>query len=511
MNKRQVVRVLVALALVASACSSGGQADQDDVNACGAERVFGDDVAPLTVAGVVSERWSVETDEATFSSPRTADLNGDGVLDIVQGFGQDTLGAKQSSVIATDGATGEQIWRSTGHEDVIGSAVFAALGGDDTVDVVIGGRRGGLLALDGATGSVLWTFDDQGGLWFNFYTSQLLPDQNGDGVVEVLAVNGGLVFDEPEEGTGMLDPDERHLGTVFVLSGADGSVLVSVPVPDRGESYMSPVVLPGGTSGDVELLIGTGGETLPGGLWKWSLAALIERDAAPAEELVNGGSKGVIASPVVADMNADCVADIVVQAFDGTVSLIDGVTGDHLWVIKNAGFETYSTPTLGYFVGDDSIPDVFASVANGVWPEYESSDYLLIDGATGEIVWRETRGTFAPSGFVAADVNGDGRDEVIFGVNDIGADTQQMFVLDPSRLELHPLGEPLPQTAFSAPWIGDLDADGQLDLIVTASSYQPPMGPAMVRRLVLAWPAPDAVTWGGYLGTVGTGSLGADD
>lgn len=498
--------VAVAMVLLAAACSSVATPASSSVG-CVAPPVFADEAAKVVVEPLGEPIWVMSPGEATFSSPRVADLNRDGVLDVVQGFGQDTFGDRQSSVIATDGSTGAELWKSTGHEDLVGSATFAQLGGDDTIDVVIGGRRGVLIAIDGATGSLLWSFDDQGGRWFNFYTSQIVDDQNGDGVVDVFATNGGLVFDQPEEGGGIPGPDDRHLGTMFVVSGVDGSVIAESPVPDRRESYMSPVLLPDSGSGP-EVLVGTGGETLPGALWRLPISTLIDGERGVAQAVVSGGAKGVIAAPSLADLTGDCVVDIVTQAFDGTLTAVDGVTSANLWTVHNAGFETYSTPALGYFVGDDVVPDVFASVASGVWPEYESSDYLLIDGATGQVVWRETLGSFAPSGFVAGDLNADGRDEVIFGVNDVAANTHQLHVLDTNKGVLHALGEPLDQTTFSSPWLGDIDDDGVFDLITTASAYQS-SGLAKVERFTLVGThVPDSISWGGYLGTAGTGMLG---
>lgn len=491
-----------------TATQAGGDAPRGSVIEC-AERAFSDEVSEFVGAPLGEPLWTMASDEATFSSPRTADLNGDGVLDVVQGMGQDTLGARESSVVAVDGSTGQELWRSSGHDDLIGSAVFASLGGDNTVDVVIGGRRGALLAIDGATGRLLWTFDDQAGRWFNFYSSQIVTDHDGDGVVDVVAANGGLVIEEPEEGGGMFDANDRHLGTMFLISGANGSVISSVRIADQRESYMSPVVLPAYASGETSVLVGTGGETLPGSLWRLPLASLAADHFDDAQVLVSGGDKGVIASPSVADLTADCVADVVVQAFDGTVTAIDRATNDTLWTVTNPGFETYSTPTLAYLVGDDQVPDVFTAVARGVWPQYESSDYMVIDGATGKVVWRDTLGTFAPSGFVAADLNGDGRDEVIFGVNDVGANTHQMFVLESHRGQLHELGEPLSQTTFSSPWLGDLDNDGSLDLLLTESAYQS-NGAARLHRYQLNWTAPEHVSWGGYLGSYNTGALHDD-
>lgn len=449
--------------------------------------------------------WTMATDEATFSSPRAVDLNDDDVLDIVLGLGQDTLGARSSSAVAIDGATGAELWRVGGFDDVIGTATIVELSADGTPDVVIGGRRGELAALDGADGSTLWTFDDEGGRWFNFYTSQAIGDQDGDGVVDLVAANGGLRFDEPEEGSGNPDADDRHLGTVFVLSGADGAVIESIPSPDRGESYMSPLALPADSGEGIDVIFGTGGETLPGSLWSLSLQALLAGADAEVVRLVDG-AKGIIAAPSAAYFTDDCVLDIVVQGFDGTISLIDRADGTTVWRVPNPGFESYSSPTVGYLVGDDDVPDVFTSVAKGVWPDYDFSDYLLIDGRSGDVVWRQTLGTFAPSGFVAGDVNGDGRDEVIFGVNDVETNSLQVLLLDADKLQIHELIPSLPQTAFSSMWLGDLDGEGRLDLIVIESAYQS-SGPTRVHRITLPWTAPPNISWGGYLGTHGDGIL----
>jgi len=49
-----------------------------------------------------------------------------------------------------------------------------------------------------ATGAVIWKFDDPDKnkkwnkrTWFNFYNPQFVPDQNGDGVEDILISNGG--------------------------------------------------------------------------------------------------------------------------------------------------------------------------------------------------------------------------------------------------------------------------------------------------------------------------------
>lgn len=492
--------------MATSACASPSPTS---TVACRPDQAYSEDASEIRAESLDDPVWTMASDEATFSSPSLTDLTGDGVLDVVQGFGQDTLGAKNSSVVATDGATGAELWRSTGHEDLIGTAQFLNINGDSTPDVVIGGRRGALLGVDGSSGNVLWTFDDQSGRWFNFYTPQMVKDRNGDNVSELVVTNGGLIFDEPKEVGGLPDPEQRHLGTTFLISGSDGSVLASAPSPDRGEQYASPLILPSLSAPNpdsFDVLIGTGGETLPGSVWRFPIDGLVEKDRASAIELTNSDEKGVVATPSLADLTGDCVLDVIVQSFDGSVSAINGATNSELWNVDNPGYETYSTPTLGLFIGDDSVPDVFVGLAKGIWPEYSESDYLLIDGASGEIVWRQTQGTFAPSGFLAADLNGDGRDEIIYGVNDVASNSHQLYLLDTTRLITTPLGPELAQTTFSSPWLGDIDNNGFLDLIATESSYQS-NGAARVHRFELPWPTPKSITWGSYLGTHTTGKI----
>ena len=469
------------------------------------------DLAAVGATALDQDVWRFESAEETFSSPRATDLDGDGVLDIVLGFGQDTFGARGSSVVALSGANGTALWRSSGHEDLVGSATFVEIDGDDVSDVVIGGRRGALIAVSGATGELLWEFDDQNGRWFNFYTSQSVADQNGDGVRDLLATNGGLVIDEPEEGQGLpATENKRVVGRVFIVSGANGEVIESVPVPDGQETYMSAVVTRA-ENGEPEIVFGTGGETQPGSLWRTSLESIASRSLDSAVRIFDGREKGLIAAPSIASFGVDCRDHLAVQAFDGTLAMIDATTGTTRWTVANPGFETYSSPTLGWFVGDDDVPDVFSAAARGVWPEYEHSEYLLVDGASGEVVWRTALGTFAPSGFVAVDVDGDGADEILFGVNDVSSNTHQLHLLDPGADGLLiELGDPGEQTSFSSPWIGDLDDDGRLDLITVVSSYQQD-GSTVVRRYVLPFDTPATISWGAYLGSGGDGRLLGSD
>jgi len=118
------------------------------------------------------------------------------VLDIVIGGGLD--GSPESrGVVALDGATGSLLWSFPTEDEIFGSAKFLDITGDNIKDVFIGGRYAEFYAIDGATGAMIWEFFphhvaeavDSG--WFNFYSPQFVPDQNADGVEDILVANGG--------------------------------------------------------------------------------------------------------------------------------------------------------------------------------------------------------------------------------------------------------------------------------------------------------------------------------
>ena len=145
-----------------------------------------------------SLQWSVLTDSVpTLSSPRAADLNSDGVLDIVLGAGTDSTYSNYG-IMAFDGLNGNNLWTLPATDEIFGSAVFNDVNSDNIPDVFIGGRNAQFYAIDGSSGNVIWEAFPQGtglnpvdsGL-YNFYSGQVIPDQNGDLIDDILVANGG--------------------------------------------------------------------------------------------------------------------------------------------------------------------------------------------------------------------------------------------------------------------------------------------------------------------------------
>src|SRR5687768_5871433 len=193
----------------------------------------------------------------TYSSPRVADLNKDGTLDVVMGAGGREDHFSDSAVIALDGKTGKLLWKIPGVNQFVGSAQFSDVTGDGIPDVFIGGRWAELAAIDGSNGNLLWKFfpqrrqpnpADSG--WYNFTTPQWVPDQDGDGTKDLIIANGGNALAAPHDAN-------RPAGRLLVLGSRTGNILAQVEVPDGKETYLSVVCLDRANTGNPFVFFGT--------------------------------------------------------------------------------------------------------------------------------------------------------------------------------------------------------------------------------------------------------------
>ena len=457
------------------------------------------DTGEVTV--VVQPEWSVSGTYAMFSSPRLVDLNGDGVLDVVVGHGSELGGGPLNTsgdVVAHSGVDGTELWKVQARQDLVGSPALVDLTGDGVLDVVIGGRHAELLAIDGAAGTVLWQFYPDGGArelgWYNFYTPQVLADVDSDGTPDLLLSNGGdsTIFDTTTP---------RPAGRLLVMSGRTGEVIQWAEVPDGAETYHSPIV---GDFGDgLTVVFGSGGETLPGSLWRVSLDALLAGDISEAQNLVRGEGKGSLAPVSLGDVSGDGVVDIVVMMFDGRCVALDGVTGGTLWTVKRNNTESYNTPALADFDGDGDL-DVLASFHRGVWPAHNGALTVVLEGSTGAVLWEEESGILAASSHVAADLDGDGASEGLLSITVLG---DEGLELELQLVDLEQPGWTTPVSGIlgngiAGPRLGDVDGDGILDVALGHTSFYDQSEDAWGLSLYsLGVPVPDTIAWGGYLGT----------
>jgi outer membrane protein assembly factor BamB len=465
------------------------------------------------------------------SSPRTADLDLDGTLDIVIGTGKNEFEQSDQGILAFNGATGDILWQQQAIDQMYGSATFLDVSGDKVPEVFIGGRSKQLMSLEGRSGKLIWTFqyeqyaDDPilSLARYNFNNSIVVSDLNGDGLEDLLTVNGGNQSAEPDS------EKDRFPGVLMVLDPKTGFVIAADTMPDGKESYMSPVFLrhspekDGGAASSL-VVFGTGGETISGSLFVAHLSSLAEKKLHLAKKIASETGHGFIAPPSIVDITGDGHPDIVAISHASTVFAIDGRSFEPIWRQQIENTECSNSFAVGYFTSDN-VPDFFTFVSMGKWPNSTGSVQVLLDGKTGHVVWSDSLGCTGFSSPVASDLNGDGRDEAIISVNDydcslgyVGrspkAIQNRLLVVDFE----HGAVSPIDQTAgfkniFSTPWIGDLDADGNLDLVYCNYYHYSDLLSFLgmrVRRIDLGIKIERPVAWGGYMGTNGDGCFITD-
>ena len=454
-----------------------------------------------------SLQWSVLTDSVpTLSSPRAADLNSDGVLDIVLGAGTDSTYSNYG-IMAFDGLNGNNLWTLPATDEIFGSAVFNDVNSDNIPDVFIGGRNAQFYAIDGSSGNVIWEAFPQGtglnpvdsGL-YNFYSGQVIPDQNGDLINDILVANGG------DHNANPWDP--RPPGHLMVLDGANGNVLAKAVMPDSNETYCSPIVADLKNNGILYVIFGTGGEHHGGSVWVAELAnGLMNNDLTGSLALATHNATGFIAPVSVGDFTGSGYLDIIVQSFDGTIYRFDGSNFSQKWMVNIPNTESSAAPVIGNFHGGDLLPDVFAVTYKGTAPTYFDFYQIMINGTTGNVEWIDSIGDMHYASANAFDANDDGRDEVLVSLNNYVGHFEHELVLidfqnDQTTSYFQSSGG---ANIASTPYVGDLNNDNKLEIIYTyrADSLNPGAWNGFYTNKIftpLRIPL-SGIAWGGYMGT----------
>ena len=440
-----------------------------------------------------------------FSSPRAVDLNGDGTSDIIIAAGIEG-DYSAAGAFAIDGTDGSLLWSLPSRNQLYSSAIWQQVDDDATPDVYLAGRDAQLYCLSGIDGSIIWEFwpDSLGSAtpdgWYNFYQPYLISDLTGDGIGEVLTACGGDATASPSDTL-------RPPGRVVLLDGADGTLLGYDTLPDGREIYAAPLLTDAG-----DIIVGSGGETVSGSYYRFSVAELLASDLSQAEVLISSPAKGFIATPALADLTEDGVRDLILPTLDGRLLALDLATTDTLWSVELPGTENYVSPTIGQFT-DDDIPDVYGIFARNVWPFYSYYIEVVIDGATGAVLSQDTTSRYQLATAVAADTDADGYDELLLARNyDIGSTTIQFR----HRIEHRDFNDDTITyltdyepglDVFSSLLLTDLDDDAQVDIIKFSNPTEDAwynFDAVRISRYSWSLDLP-YIAWAGYMGTALTG------
>ncbi|HMQ90029.1 MAG TPA: PQQ-binding-like beta-propeller repeat protein [Flavilitoribacter sp.] len=486
--------------------------------------------ACLLVAGCSSKKtelaWTVDFPViGSQSSPRAADLNQDGILDIVIGAGQNEKQHAKQGIIALDGKTGQLLWQQESTDQVFGSPTFNDVTGDGIPDVFIGGRRPQFYAINGKDGALIWSYtykyqDDPILKYahYNFNNTVLVPDQNGDGIPDLLAINGG----NPEAAP--YSEADRYPAVLMIINSKTGDIIAADTMPDGKESYMAPLCFAQPGSQDLTVLFGTGGETISGNLYLCSLRDLLDQKLSNARVIASETGHGFIAPPTLADINGDGFYDIVAISHGSSIFAIDGKNLETLWQQKIPGTESSNSFAAGYFT-DDDVPDFFTFVSKGEWPNSTGSLQIMLDGATGEIAYQDSLGCTGFSSPVVYDLNHDGRDEAIISINEFDCSTgftgnaprsmvNKLLAVNFKNNSIQLIDEAQGlKNIFTTPWIGDLDQDGYLDIVHFRYFHYQDLVSFLgmnARRISTNIRIRKPVIWGAYRGTNGDGIFRKD-
>ena len=453
----------------------------------------------LITNGLFSQNvvWETEFDFIkSNSSPRSVDLNEDGIEDIVLSGGVDGV-ASPFGAIAIDGSNGEYLWtKENGNEWFLSAQQFDQ-NGDLIPDLLFGGRDAELQLIDGSNGDLIWEFwedeenpNDYG--WYNFYNPQIIIDINNDGYSDILCANGG------DHSLDAIETD-RPPGHIMILDAISGDILKSAVVPDSNETYMSPLFF------NDKVLFGTGGETIEGNLWITNLSDLLNEDLSNATPLISNLELGMIAPPSLAFLNNDSVLDIIAQSFDGKITAIDGDNMEILWQVNIPGTESAASPIIGNFTSDDNYADVFATLYVGAESSYSDFYQLMINGNTGEIEYIDSIGDFNFSTPIAFDSDQNGKDEVLISVtNNINGEWQhELLLIDLINNTTNSLYNTSGGDIWATPYIKDIDNNGLLDLIFTTQLNNPFVSSGIkITRIETNYSLPPfGISWGSYMGS----------
>ena len=354
------------------------------------------------------------------STPVVGDVDGDGSPEIVFTTMFGAYYNYPGLLIVLDGVTGEQELMLDAvdldaKEYISGSSgvALADLDNDGITEIIVVGYNLGLAAFH-ADGTLVWSSADRAddlSLW----TTPGVADLDGDGDAEVVAgraifdSNGGFESSSDAEGWGGigyssviadLDGDGQH----EIISGCAAYDLDGDTVWDRCKEVGDGMPAIGDFDGDGQ------GEVFLSD-WAYGSITMLDGDGSTIWSQYIAKDTGGGGPPAVADFDGDGEPEIAMYTGE-EVLLIDG-DGEILWDFPVTDAFAYLGGVTGFDFDDDGVTEVVAT-------DYYS--LYVLDGASGDLVMQadEFAGVNIIGNPVVADVDMDGRAEIVAGTNNSG-------------------------------------------------------------------------------------------
>lgn len=172
-------------------------------------------------------------------------------------------------------------------------------------------------------------------------------------------------------------------GHITIISGQSGKVIRTIPTPNHEELYV-PIQVHMQIDGTEMLLVATGGQNSPGGIYLISLNTIMDHSKENSHiTIIHSESSGFMVPAILVDLNEDGVDDIVVSSFNSTVFAFNGQTYGILWKYTFADSESTSSIVPGHY-NNDNITDFMVKYNCGPgFPTYYYSQTQIISGNNG--------------------------------------------------------------------------------------------------------------------------------
>jgi hypothetical protein len=279
-------------------------------------------------------------------------------------------------------------------------------------------------------------------------------------------------------------------GLLYVLQHNPNGTWSPAPGwPRQLPSHISSSPAIGDLDGDgiPEIVVGYGStyfHNLQGG------AAAFKRDGTLMWQFLTAANLGwthapVVGTPAIGDVDGDGKAEVAFGSFDQQIYLLDGATGQTKpgWPV-NAWDTVYSSATL-YDIDGDGLPDIIIgtdATAQGPPANTPNGGCLRVLRYDGTYVtgFPKCIDQVIASSPVVADIDGDGRPEIIFGTGTFwgsnGNPGNPAHVVYAWHCDGTPVaGWPVAVDGqvHTTPAIADLNGDGHLEVIVTDDNSGP--------------------------------------
>ncbi|MCL4506127.1 MAG: VCBS repeat-containing protein [Chloroflexi bacterium] len=317
-------------------------------------------------------RWSAQLPQPPGMGASVADLNGDGVNDVIVGYGELLTGCMiGGGVKALNGVDGSEMWNfltlpQAGLGGVYATPAIGDVNGDGYPEVVFGSWDQCIYMLD-HEGNSLWNFDKnpnnacngRGHFMYDRVSSTAaLADLNGDGKLEIVigsdATTSYFISHPPYVRGGYLNV-LREDGVLIAQSWFYQAIQSSPAIADLNGDGVLDIVVGSGESINAQGLYVTA--------WHYD-----ESQCCMDNRLVNNWIKDVngyvMSSPAIGDLNGDGVLDVVAITPNGNTTTLQGSTvyawsgnGTELFHrllcdVSGAKYYLHTSPVIADVVGD---------------------------------------------------------------------------------------------------------------------------------------------------------------